>query len=122
MGMSQGRLGEALGLTFQQVQKYERGANRVGASRLFELSRVLDVSISFFFDDMPEQMAHLHGTHHTSRAAGGFAEMQGDGTVGDSLIAHRETQDLFRAYYRITDQAIRKRVFELIKLMGLPER
>ena len=53
MGMSQERLGEALGLTFQQVQKYERGVNRVGASRLFDLSRVLDVPISFFFDDMP---------------------------------------------------------------------
>ena len=51
MGMSQERLGEALGLTFQQVQKYERGVNRVGASRLFDLSRVLDVPISFFFDE-----------------------------------------------------------------------
>jgi len=49
LGMSQERLGEALGLTFQQVQKYERGVNRVGASRLFDLSRVLDVPISFFF-------------------------------------------------------------------------
>ena len=54
LGMSQERLGESLGLTFQQVQKYERGVNRVGASRLFDLSRVLDVPISFFFDDMPE--------------------------------------------------------------------
>ena len=54
LGMSQERLGEALGLTFQQVQKYERGVNRVGASRLFDLSRVLDVPISFFFDDLPE--------------------------------------------------------------------
>ena len=56
-GMSQERLGEALGLTFQQVQKYERGVNRVGASRLFDLSRVLDVPISFFFDDMPDSLA-----------------------------------------------------------------
>jgi transcriptional regulator with XRE-family HTH domain len=57
LGMSQERLGEALGLTFQQVQKYERGVNRVGASRLFDLSRVLDVPISFFIDDMPEPLA-----------------------------------------------------------------
>ena len=122
MGMSQGRLGEALGLTFQQVQKYERGVNRVGASRLFELSRVLDVSISFFFDDMPEPMAHLHGTHQTTRAASGFAEMQEVfGAAGDSVMAHRGTQELVRAYYRITDPAIRKRVFELIRSMGLPE-
>src|SRR5665213_1874859 len=54
LGMSQERLGEALGLTFQQVQKYERGVNRVGASRLFDLSRVLDVPISFFFDRIPD--------------------------------------------------------------------
>src|SRR2546430_15710580 len=60
-GMSQERLGEALGLTFQQVQKYERGVNRVGASRLFDLSRVLDVPISFFFDDMPDSLASAYG-------------------------------------------------------------
>ena len=58
LGMSQERLGEALGLTFQQVQKYERGVNRVGASRLFDLSRVLDVPISFFFDDLPDSLAN----------------------------------------------------------------
>ena len=85
MGMSQERLGEALGLTFQQVQKYERGVNRVGASRLFDLSRVLDVSISFFFDDMPEPIAGLHGTHHTTRVAGGFAEAQ-DGFGADEAL------------------------------------
>src|ERR1700681_831166 len=52
LGMSQEKLGDAIGLTFQQVQKYERGANRIGASRLFDLSRVLDVPVSFFFEDM----------------------------------------------------------------------
>src|SRR3954467_15416405 len=53
LGLSQEKLGEAIGLTFQQVQKYERGANRVGSSRIFDLSRVLDVPISYFFDEMP---------------------------------------------------------------------
>ncbi len=57
LGMSQTTLAEALGLTFQQVQKYERGANRMGSSRLFVLSRVLDVPIEFFFDDMPTAVA-----------------------------------------------------------------
>ena len=75
LGMSQERLGEALGLTFQQVQKYERGVNRVGASRLFDLSRVLDVPISFFFDDMPESLAGTYGGHLSRRSAG-FSEMQ----------------------------------------------
>src|SRR5215831_229867 len=57
LGMSQEKLGEAIGLTFQQVQKYERGANRVGASRLFDLSRVLDVPVSYFFEEMEASVA-----------------------------------------------------------------
>src|SRR3954454_9057216 len=71
LGMSQERLGESLGLTFQQVQKYERGVNRVGASRLFDLSRVLDVPISFFFDDMPDSLAANFGGLPSRRSAGG---------------------------------------------------
>ena len=119
MGMSQERLGEALGLTFQQVQKYERGVNRVGASRLFDLSRVLDVPISFFFDDMPEPLAGMHGTHQSTRAVGGFAEAQdGFGSPVDDALNRRETLELVRAYYRIAEPSVRKRVFELIKSMG----
>jgi transcriptional regulator with XRE-family HTH domain len=117
LGMSQERLGEALGLTFQQVQKYERGVNRVGASRLFDLSRVLDVPISFFFDDMPDSLATAFGGHPSGRrAAAGFAETQ-EG-FGDDTLSRRETLELVRAYYRITDPAVRKRVFDLIKSMG----
>jgi transcriptional regulator with XRE-family HTH domain len=118
LGMSQERLGEALGLTFQQVQKYERGVNRVGASRLFDLSRVLDVPISFFFDDMPESLASTYGSHVTRRTTG-FSETQ-DGFTDDALN-RRETLELVRAYYRITDPAVRKRVFDLIKSMGPAE-
>ncbi len=110
--MSQERLGEALGLTFQQVQKYERGVNRVGASRLFDLSRVLDVPISFFFDDLPDGVAGLSGR----RPSAGFADAQ-DG-FGDDSMNRRETLELVRAYYRIGDPAIRKKVFELIKSMA----
>jgi transcriptional regulator with XRE-family HTH domain len=115
LGMSQERLGEALGLTFQQVQKYERGVNRVGASRLFDLSRVLDVPISFFFDDMPESLANTYGSP-TGRRSSGFSDSQ-DGFADDALN-RRETLELVRAYYRITDPAVRKRVFDLIKSMG----
>jgi len=115
LGMSQERLGEALGLTFQQVQKYERGVNRVGASRLFDLSRVMDVPISFFFDDMPDALSGAAGPMG-ARRVGGFAEAQ-DG-FGDDTMNRRETLELVRAYYRITDPAVRKRVFELIKSMG----
>ena len=116
MGMSQERLGEALGLTFQQVQKYERGVNRVGASRLFDLSRVLDVPISFFFDDMPDQLTASHGAPPRS-AYSGFAEQQQGFGGGDDALNRRETLELVRAYYRITDTTVRKRVFELIKSM-----
>jgi transcriptional regulator with XRE-family HTH domain len=121
MGISQERLGEALGLTFQQVQKYERGVNRVGASRLFDLSRVLDVPISFFFDDMPEPLAASYGQASNGPRAGrqtGFADSQD--AFGDDTLSRRETLELVRAYYRITDNAIRKRVFELIKSL-VPE-
>jgi len=115
LGMSQERLGEALGLTFQQVQKYERGVNRVGASRLFDLARVLDVPISFFFDDMPEVIAREYGGP-TVRRAVGFAEPQ-EG-FDDETLHRRETLELVRAYYRITDPSVRKRVFDLIKSLA----
>lgn len=118
LGMSQERLGEALGLTFQQVQKYERGVNRVGASRLFDLSRVLDVPISFFFDDMPDSLASSVG-QPLSRRATGYSDAS-DG-FGDDTLSRRETLELVRAYYRITDPAVRKRVFDLIKSMGPAE-
>src|SRR5271166_1209637 len=98
LGMSQERLGEALGLTFQQVQKYERGVNRVGASRLFDLSRVLDVPISFFFDDMPDNLANTYGAPPGRRPTG-FPEPQTG--YADEALNRRETLELVRAYYRI---------------------
>ncbi|MBL4614923.1 MAG: helix-turn-helix transcriptional regulator, partial [Magnetovibrio sp.] len=61
LGMSQEKLGEAVGLTFQQIQKYERGANRIGASRLYQLSNVLDVSVSYFFEEMPGEVQKTRG-------------------------------------------------------------
>jgi transcriptional regulator with XRE-family HTH domain len=118
LGMSQERLGEALGLTFQQVQKYERGVNRVGASRLFDLSRVLDVPISFFFDDMPESLASTYGGPMNRRSTG-FSETPD--SFADDALNRRETLELVRAYYRITEPAVRKRVFDLIKSMGPTE-
>jgi transcriptional regulator with XRE-family HTH domain len=115
LGMSQGRLGEALDLTFQQVQKYERGINRVGASRLFELSRVLDVPISFFFDDMPDSLTSTFGLPAARRATG-FAGPSG--SFADDMLNRRETVELVRAYYRITNPGIRKRVLDLTRSMG----
>ena len=122
--MSQERLGDALGLTFQQVQKYERGANRVGASRLFNLSRVLDVPVSFFFDDMPANCAPGGGGGGggmPAMQAGGFAEAQEGFGAPDDLFSRKETVELIRAYYRITEQPVRRRVLDLIKSMGPAE-
>jgi len=116
LGMSQERLGEALGLTFQQVQKYERGVNRVGASRLFDLSRVLDVPISFFFDDMPESLTSAFGGQ--GRRVGNIEPQE---NIADDTLNRRETLELVRSYYRIADPALRKRVADLIKSMGPPD-
>lgn len=115
LGMSQERLGELLGLTFQQVQKYERGANRIGSSRLYELAQILDVPVSFFFDDLP-QAARQPG----DPAYGGLAE-EGAGFVhqdDDLLLDRRETLELVRAYNRISDAAVRRRLFELAKALA----
>ncbi len=121
LGMSQERLGDALGLTFQQVQKYERGANRVGASRLYDISRVLDVPISFFFDDMPEGMSETPVSGPRGRMYG-FAEAQEPFAPGvDDNLTKRETLELVRAYYRITDPAVRKRMFDLMKSLAPAE-
>lgn len=111
LGMSQEKLGEAIGLTFQQVQKYERGANRIGASRLFDLSRVLDVPISFFFEDMTEEVAA-----RSPRLIRGMAEPHP--SFEPDPMAKRETLELVRAYYRITDSKVRKRLFEMTKALA----
>ncbi len=91
-GMSQTQLGQKLGLTFQQIQKYERGRNRVSASRLYQMGRILDVPVSFFFDDIDE---------------GGGARS------ADENLLKRETIEFVRAYYRIGNATVRKRLFEL---------
>jgi len=113
LGMSQEKLGEAIGLTFQQVQKYERGANRIGASRLFDLSRVLDVPVSFFYDDMTNDVSQ----QSPRMMIAGLAE-EPQGSFEADPMTKRETLELVRAYYRITDSSVRKRVFELAKALA----
>src|SRR6201993_1463896 len=101
LGMSQEKLGEAIGLTFQQVQKYERGANRIGASRLFNLSRVLDVPASFFFDEKPEN-APQQGPR---MMVPGLVEEAVEEVENDPMTK-RETLELVRAYYKISDPTV----------------
>ncbi len=111
LGMSQTDLGDALGLTFQQVQKYERGANRISASRLFDLSRVLDVPLEYFFDDMPTAVA-------TSSPAQGGGKAKKLPSYEPDPMTKRETLELVRAYYKITDPEIRKHLFAMTKTLG----
>ena len=114
LGMSQTAVGDAVGLTFQQIQKYERGANRIGASRLHDLSRVLDVPVSFFFDDMDPV--------RTPAIPAGFAEPAAEAFDSDPL-GRRETVELVGAYYTIDDPVLRRRLFELARaLAGGSER
>ncbi len=103
MGMSQEKLGEALGLTFQQVQKYENGANRVSASRLFQLSKILNVPVSYFFENVPVDAAS-----HARR-------LRDDGkAVPADMLTSRENLKLIRAYYGLPSPALREIVFEWI--------
>jgi len=110
LGMSQDKLAQALGLTFQQVQKYERGANRISASKLYQLSQILDVPLSFFFDDMPSELAAGGEGHAVS---GGDHEPYGPDTM-----SKRETLELVRAYYRIPDEGLRHKIYALVKAAG----
>ena len=113
MDMSQSSLARAIGLTFQQIQKYERGLNRISASRLFDLSLVLEVPVSFFFDDMPEGLAETAPGRAT--AAGVNSDSSTD--LGGPL-AERETIELVKAYYAIKDRVMRRRVYEIAKALA----
>ncbi len=115
LGMSQTDLGKAVGVTFQQVQKYEKGTNRIGASRLFNLSRVLDVPISFFFEDLSPAAAGAG----RKRRARGFSEAPA-AAIDFDVLSRRETIKLIRAYYRVTDPQLRKRVLNLLEAVGKP--
>lgn len=106
IGMSQEKLGEALGLTFQQVQKYEKGTNRIGASRLYEIGAVLGVPIEYFFE----------GLESGTPPAGG--DGQARGVLDASVLSTAEGIQLNSAFFAISDPKLRKRVLELIKALS----
>jgi transcriptional regulator with XRE-family HTH domain len=108
LGMSQERLGESMGLTFQQVQKYEKGVNRIGASRLFQISRILDVPIQFFFEEAP---------HIDAREARGLAEADSESFILEFLNS-REGLELNRAFVKIADPKVRKSVVDLVRALS----
>ncbi len=111
LGMSQEKLADAVGLTFQQIQKYERGTNRIGSSRLYQFAQVLDVPVSFFFDGMPSEAAN---------GAPGSGESDVEPFEQDQFT-RRETLELVRAYYRISDNRVRAKLFDLVKAVAAGE-
>jgi len=110
LGMSQEKLGESLGLTFQQVQKYEKGVNRVGASRLFDLSQVLNVPVQFFYDELSSRLARVE-------TAPGFEEQPEENYVLE-FLSSREGIELNKAFSRITDTRIRRAIIDLVRSLA----
>ena len=110
LGMSQEKLGEHLGLTFQQVQKYEKGVNRIGASRLFELARVLGVNVQFFYDEAPGVVADAN-------LAPGFSEAPEESYVVE-FLASRDGLELNKAFVRVTDPRVRKSIVDLVRSLA----
>jgi transcriptional regulator with XRE-family HTH domain len=109
LGMSQERLGDSMGLTFQQVQKYEKGVNRIGASRLFQISKILDVPVQFFFEEAPNV--------GDVRAARGMAEADSESFILEFLNT-REGLELNRAFVKIRDPKVRKSVVDLTRALS----
>lgn len=111
MGMTQGKLGESIGLTFQQIQKYERGANRVSSSKLWQLSNVLDVPISYFFGDMSESVREAFPGYQGETAESDIPE--------ENLTLHRrQTLELVRTFSKLQDPTIRKRVIDVVRAIA----
>lgn len=111
LGMSQEKLGEHLGLTFQQVQKYEKGVNRIGASRLFDLAKVLGVPVQFFYDEAP--IGAVTAGYNQPQMAG-FAEKPNESYVVE-FLGSREGLELNKAFSRITDPKKRRSIVDLVK-------
>ncbi|WP_026479189.1 helix-turn-helix domain-containing protein [Ahrensia sp. 13_GOM-1096m] len=107
IGMSQEKLGDSLGITFQQIQKYEKGSNRVGASRLQNLAGILNVPVSFFFEDAPGSDAVVPG---------GLEETSTSYVV--NFLSSSEGLQLNRAFVKISDPKIRRRLIDLVKTLA----
>lgn len=113
LGLTQGDLADHLDIRYQQIQKYERGQNRVSAGTLFQLSKILQIPIKYFFDGLDSPGSALDET-----ILAGLAENDQVPFSGDDPLYKKETINLVRAYYNIPDEKQRKRVYELIKSLG----
>ncbi len=109
-GLSQEKLARMVGITFQQVQKYERGANRIVASRLYQLANVLDVPVSYFFEEISEEAANDDAEPQES--------LVGADALSHDIMAERETLELVRIYYSIENEQVRRRAFDLLRALS----
>ncbi|MFK5979693.1 MAG: helix-turn-helix transcriptional regulator [Rhizobiaceae bacterium] len=114
-GLSQEKLGKQLGITFQQIQKYEKGTNRMGASRLQEISEILKTPISYFFEDAPSA-----GMEQGETSGSGFSELAGSDYVVDFLSSSEGLQ-LNRAFIKIKDIKVRRKIIDLVKVLAKDE-
>lgn len=112
LGMSQESLADAVGLTFQQVQKYERGSNRVSASRLYQFSKILDVPVAYFFEKYGE------GDRKSGILNYGMADNSQEPILNDDLLLERETHEILRVYYSVTDAKKRREILHIVKSMA----
>lgn len=117
LGLSQEQLAAAVGVTFQQIQKYERGSNRVSASRLYDVARVLGVEISFFFEDIGKDVTDGRPTQHLPEQAG-LADVAGLPSYEQDPLSRNETLELVRSYWKLPSTDMRKNVLELLRSMG----
>lgn len=117
-GVSQEQLGRTLGITFQQIQKYENGTNRVGASRLFEISRILSVPITYFFDDMPNCVSEAPLTGPRGRGTCATEHLEPLGPQADTRLTKQETLDLIRLFYTIPSKMKRKILLEFMNFLA----
>lgn len=109
LGMNQKELAEKVNLTFQQIQKYESGANRIGSGRLYEFSLILGVSVGYFFDELPDAKSGS-GTKGKGAARDAIG-----GNIPIEILESRETLNLIRYYYQVDDAAVRKRFLDLLR-------
>lgn len=112
MNLSQEKLAEAIGLTFQQIQKYERGTNRISASRLYQFSKILEVPVSFFYENYA-------GTANLAQPSFSLSDNEQEGySIDEEVMEKKETLELIRVYYSITDPKMRKDLLRMIKTMA----
>ncbi len=114
--ISQSKLGDAIDLTFQQIQKYENGSNRIGASNLYKIAQHLGVEVAFFFEGIENAISKISG-----KTPKGLADKAQAAFKNDPMNT-RETIDLMYNYYRITDPNVRKTLFQFVKSLAITDK